>query len=106
MTNENKITAAYQHADAVARKLLIRTYKERAATEAWAARLMSERNRTLEQNERAAILLFAALYVRDGEDLHRIIESALSALGYDHDEEGSLMMDVQAVVANYWDVRR
>ena len=106
MTTENKITAAYQHADAVARKLLIRTYKERAAMEAWAARLMAERNRVIDQNEEAAIVLYAALYMRDSDDLHGCIQNALSRLGYDHDEEGSLMTAVQALVANYWDVRR
>ena len=96
MTNENKVTAAYQHADAVARKLLIRTYKERAAMEAWAARLMAERNRVIDQNEEAAIVLYAALYMRDSDDLHGCIQNALSRLGYDHEEEGSLMTAVQA----------
>jgi hypothetical protein len=41
--------------------------------EAWAARLMAERNRVIDQNEEAAILLYAALYMRDSDDLHGCI---------------------------------
>lgn len=63
-------------------------------------RIEAERDRAHGQMETAAVLLYAAAYVRDAVTLHDCIRGALSALGYDADDEGPLSLHINALIAN------
>jgi hypothetical protein len=63
-------------------------------------RLQREADRANEQAEKAAIILYAAQYGRDVDGLYECVRRALSALGYEPDDEGPLSINVTALLAN------
>ena len=63
-------------------------------------RIQSERDRAVEQAEKAVVILYAALYSVDRGYIHDCIEQAISALGFDHDDEGDYALRVQAFITN------